>query len=105
MLAKRRGCATSPRIVCGADDHVAGIGIGVLRWVEDCNTMEGDSLILERIEWDDANLKHATVLVSAAEIEHAIWNAGRMSDTGQSAIGWSSDREPMAVGHSWSLPS
>jgi hypothetical protein len=67
--------------------------------------MEGDSLIFERIEWDDANLKHATVRVSAAEIEQAIWNAGRMSDTGQSAIGWSSDREPMAVGHSWSLPS
>jgi hypothetical protein len=35
-------------------------------------------LIFERIEWDDANLEHATVRVSAAEIEQAIWNAGRM---------------------------
>jgi hypothetical protein len=30
------------------------------------------SLIFERIEWDDANLEHATVRVSAAEIEQAI---------------------------------
>jgi hypothetical protein len=28
--------------------------------------MERDSLIFERIEWDDANLEHATVRVSAA---------------------------------------
>jgi hypothetical protein len=50
----------------------------VLRCVRDCNTIEGDALIFDRIEWDDANLEHATVRVSSAEIEQAIWNARRM---------------------------
>ena len=35
-------------------------------------------MIFDRIEWDDANLEHATVRVSSAEIEQAIWNARRM---------------------------
>jgi hypothetical protein len=35
-------------------------------------------LIFDRIEWDDANLDHATVRVSAGEIEQAIWNAQQM---------------------------
>lgn len=36
-------------------------------------------MIFERIEWDEANLDHATRRVTAAEIEQAIWNAGRMT--------------------------
>lgn len=35
-------------------------------------------MIFEWIEWDDANLEHATMRASAAEIEEAIWNADRM---------------------------
>ena len=35
-------------------------------------------MIFEQIEWDEANLDHATVRVTAAEIEQAIWNAHRM---------------------------
>jgi uncharacterized DUF497 family protein len=35
-------------------------------------------VIFDRIEWDEANLHHATVRVTAAEIEQAIWNADRM---------------------------
>lgn len=35
-------------------------------------------MIFDRIEWDDANLDHATMRATAAEIEQAIWNADRM---------------------------
>ncbi len=35
-------------------------------------------MIFDRIEWDEANLDHATVRVTATEIEQAIWNADRM---------------------------
>jgi hypothetical protein len=35
-------------------------------------------LILDRIEWDEANLNHATLRASAVEIEQAIWNAREM---------------------------
>ena len=35
-------------------------------------------MIFDRIEWDEANLEHATVRVTAAEIEQAVWNADRM---------------------------
>jgi len=35
-------------------------------------------VIFDRIEWDEANLDHATVRVTAAEIEQAIWNAERV---------------------------
>ncbi len=31
----------------------------------------------DRIEWDDANLDHATVRATVAEIEQAIFNASR----------------------------
>jgi hypothetical protein len=77
----------------------------VLRCVQDCNTIERDALIFDRIEWDDANLEHATVRVSSAEIEQAIWNARRMFRHRSNATAWSSDREPMAVGRLWSLPN
>ncbi len=56
----------------------AGIGIDVLRWAKIATQWREDSLIFEQIEWDDANLEHATVRVSAAEIEQAIWNARRL---------------------------
>lgn len=35
-------------------------------------------VIFGRIEWDDANLDHATVRATPSEIEQAIWNADRM---------------------------
>jgi predicted DNA binding CopG/RHH family protein len=50
----------------------------VLREAMNCNPMGGNGSIFDRIEWDDANLDHATVRVSAAEIEQAIWNARQM---------------------------
>jgi hypothetical protein len=34
-------------------------------------------VIYDRIEWDDANLEHATVRATVAEVEQAIWNAER----------------------------
>lgn len=36
-------------------------------------------MIFDRIEWDEANLDHATVRATASEIEQAIWNADRMT--------------------------
>lgn len=36
-------------------------------------------MIFDHIEWDEANLNHATVRATAAEIEQAIWNADRMT--------------------------
>lgn len=38
----------------------------------------------ERVEWDDANLDHATVRASVAEIEQAIANADRLYRNRQS---------------------
>lgn len=35
-------------------------------------------MIFDRIEWDEANLDHATRRLTAAEIEEAIWNATRL---------------------------
>jgi hypothetical protein len=35
-------------------------------------------VIFDGVEWDEANLDHATVRVTASEIEQAIWNADRM---------------------------
>lgn len=35
-------------------------------------------MIFDRIEWDEANLDHATKRLTAAEIEQAILNADRM---------------------------
>ncbi len=35
-------------------------------------------MILDRIEWDEHNLDHATKRLTAAEIEQAILNAPRM---------------------------
>lgn len=32
-------------------------------------------MIFDRIEWDEANLDHATKRLTAAEIEQVIWNA------------------------------
>lgn len=32
-------------------------------------------MIFDRIEWDDHNLDHATVRLTAEEIEQVIWNA------------------------------
>ena len=34
-------------------------------------------MIVDRIEWDEYNLDHATKRLTAAEIEQAIWNADR----------------------------
>ncbi len=34
-------------------------------------------MIVDRIEWDEDNLDHATKRLTAAEIEQAIWNADR----------------------------
>lgn len=36
-------------------------------------------VIFDHIEWDEANLNHATVRATAAEIEQAIWNADSMT--------------------------
>jgi hypothetical protein len=42
--------------------------------------MEGDrGVIFDGIEWDDANLEHATLRATSSEIEQAIWNAERMT--------------------------
>lgn len=51
----------------------------VLREAMNCNTVGGQRLESSiGSNWDDANLDHATVRVSAAEIEQAIWNARQM---------------------------
>lgn len=42
-------------------------------------------MIFDRIEWDDANLDHATKRLTAAEIEQALWNADRMRQHPQAA--------------------
>jgi hypothetical protein len=39
---------------------------------------EKSSVIFDSIEWDEANLDHATRRGTAEEIEQAIWNADRM---------------------------
>lgn len=45
---------------------------------EDLQHNEGERVVIfDRIEWDDANLDHATVRATAAEIEQAILNARR----------------------------
>ena len=36
-------------------------------------------MILDRIEWDEHNLHHATRRLTASEIEQAIWNADRIA--------------------------
>lgn len=33
-------------------------------------------MIFDRVEWDEHNLDHATVRLTADEIEQVIWNAG-----------------------------
>lgn len=58
-----RACLQESALMCCVGRKIA------TQWGE-------DSLIFERIEWDDANLEHATVRVSAAEIEQAIWGTG-----------------------------
>jgi hypothetical protein len=35
-------------------------------------------VLFDHIDWDEANLVHATRRVTANEIEQAIWNADRM---------------------------
>ncbi len=35
-------------------------------------------MIFDRIQWDETILDHATVRVTATEIEQAMWNADRM---------------------------
>jgi hypothetical protein len=58
-------------------------------------------LILDRIEWDEANLNHATLRASAVEIEQRFRTLGKCTGTDRSVIESSLDHEPMAVGHLW----